>query len=270
MRLPDDSLVTGATNDPGSVTPLPSVTPPPDLASTTAPSYPGAATAQPVLACDECGAPVDAEQRYCVVCGAHRRNVNDPATRYLSQTSAKSRRSKAGATARRSPQFGGFRGASLALVVVIALIPVAAAVGVIAGRSSNNDDSNLISALKSRQSAAAQTTVVHKQAGAEAGTAVVSSTHHHHAAKTSAKSKSPSKGSKGSTGSKRSKRSKAGSQNSTTASNSSSPSSGKIVHLKPTKSQEQQGSNVAQKVQKSTGKNFVNGQSSLPGVVVVK
>jgi hypothetical protein len=182
MRLPDDSHVTRPTDDPGSVTSPTSVTPPPDLGSTTAPSDPGSTTAQPVLACDECGAPVDAEQRYCVVCGAHRRNVNDPATRYLSQSSAKSRRSKAGAAARRSPQFGGFRGASLALVIVIALIPVAAAVGVLAGRSSNNDDSNLISALKHRQSAAAQTTIVHKQAGAQSATAVVSSTNHHNAA----------------------------------------------------------------------------------------
>src|ERR1700677_4409744 len=118
MRLPDDIQGTGPTSDP---------------AATTAPQ---------VLACDECGAPVDAEQRYCVVCGAHRRNVNDPATRYLSQASAKSRRSKGGAATRRSPQFGGSRGVVLALV--IALIPAAAAAGVIAGRSSNNDDSSLI------------------------------------------------------------------------------------------------------------------------------
>src|SRR5450432_4097497 len=104
MRLPDDSQGVGGANDPGFPTP------PPAPAFVTAPPDPGSATAQPVLACDECGAPVDADQRYCVVCGAHRRNVNDPATRYLSQASATSRRSKAGVAARRSPQLGGTRG----------------------------------------------------------------------------------------------------------------------------------------------------------------
>ncbi len=71
------------------------------------------------------------------------------------------------------------------------------------------------------------------------------------------------------TGSKASKGSKAGSAASKSASNSSNPSSGKIVGFKPTKSQKQQGATVTQKVQKSTGKNFVNGQNSLPGEVVV-
>jgi hypothetical protein len=260
MRLPDDSQAASGTNDPGSVTP------PPELGSATPPPDPTAATAQPVLACDECGAPVDADQRYCVVCGAHRRNVNDPATRYLSQASAKARRSKTGVAARRPSQFGGSRGASLALVIVIALIPVAAAVGVLAGRSSNNDDSNLISALKHRQSSAAQTTVVHKKAAAGSA-AVVSSTNQHHAANTSAKSKS----SKSSTGSKGSKGSKSGSgsSNGKTTSKTSNTSSAKIVGFKATNSQKQQGAAATQKVQKSTGKNFVNGQNSLPGEVVV-
>jgi hypothetical protein len=230
MRLPDDSQGAGGAGDPGS------------------------ATAPSVLACDECGAPVDAEQRYCVVCGAHRRNVNDPATRYLSEASAKSRRSKAGSARGRSPQFGGSRGVVLALV--IALIPAAAAAGVIAGRSSNNDDSNLIQALKHRQSASAQTTTVQAQAGAgtrSTSTAAASTKPRHaaHRAVTTKPSKATVKG--------------AGKPLSKT----SNGTAVKITGSKPTKSQEQQGANVTQKVQKSTGKNFVNGQNSLPGEVVV-
>ena len=41
--------------------------------------------------CDQCGAPVDRLQRYCVGCGAHRHHVPDPAARYLAQASARSR-----------------------------------------------------------------------------------------------------------------------------------------------------------------------------------
>jgi hypothetical protein len=236
MRLPDDSQGGGGTSDPGS------------------------ATTPSVLACDECGAPVDAEQRYCVVCGAHRRNVNDPAARYLSQASAKSRGSKAGSASRRSPQFGGSRGVVLALV--IALIPAAAAAGVIAGRSSNNDDSNLIQALKHHQSAAAQTTTVQAKAGTRQSTTIAASTNRHHAAQTSAKSK-PSKASKSKS------KSGSGSSNGKASATSSPTSTPKIVGAKATQAQKQQGASVTQKVQKSTGKNFVNGQNSLPGEVVV-
>jgi hypothetical protein len=235
MRLPDDIQGAGPTSEPGSAIP------------------------PPVLACDECGAPVDAEQRYCVVCGAHRRNVNDPAARYLGQASAKSRSSKAGAAARRPSQFSGSRGVVLALV--IALIPVAAAAGVIAGRSSNNDDSNLISALKHRQSAAAQTTTVQAKAATPQSTTIAASTTRQAAAHKSSGGKS-SKGSKSGSGS--------GSGTGKASANTSTGAGAKIVGAKPTNAQKQQGAKVTQKVQKSTGKNYVNGQNSLPGVVVVK
>ena len=234
MRLPDDIQGAGPTSDPG------------------------ATTAPQVLACDECGAPVEAEQRYCVVCGAHRRNVNDPAARYLGQASAKSRGSKGGAAPRRSPPFSGSRGVVLALV--IALIPVAAAAGVIAGRSSNNDDSNLISALKHHQSAAAQTTTVQAKAGTQGSTTVAGSTPGHHAAHTSATNKS-SKKSKSGSGS--------GSSTGKTSAKTNTAAAPKIIGAKATNAQKQQGANVTQKVQKSTGKNFVNGQNTLPGEVVV-
>lgn len=46
--------------------------------------------------CDQCGAPVDRLQRYCVGCGAHRHHVPDPAARYLAQASARSRGTASG------------------------------------------------------------------------------------------------------------------------------------------------------------------------------
>ena len=42
-----------------------------------------------------------------------------------------------------------------------------------------------------------------------------------------------------------------------------------IAGSKPTKAQEQQGAQATQKVQKSTGKSYVNQQNNLPGTVVV-
>ena len=100
--------------------------------------------------CDECGTAVDAEQRYCVNCGAHRRTANDPAARYFSQVTARSR-AKAGAGARgRDPRRGG---SPLVLGLALAVIPVAVGVGVAVGRSSNNDDGKLIQALNHRQAA---------------------------------------------------------------------------------------------------------------------
>jgi hypothetical protein len=100
--------------------------------------------------CDECGAAVDAEQRYCVNCGAHRRTANDPAARYFSQVTARSR-AKASAVARgREPRRGG---SPLVLGLALAVIPVAVGVGVAVGRSSNNDDGKIIQALNHRQAA---------------------------------------------------------------------------------------------------------------------
>src|ERR1700677_4722904 len=60
-----------------------------------------AAAAETYQQCDECAAPVDKAQRYCVACGAHRRHVDDPATRYLSQATARSRTGRGAATSGR-------------------------------------------------------------------------------------------------------------------------------------------------------------------------
>src|ERR1700735_3781865 len=119
-RLPAPSLGEGPTMpfapEPGPASPAGSASAP-DGASVAAQTY---------QQCDECGAPVDKDQRYCVACGAHRRHVHDPATRYLSQATARSRTSKDAATARKAPR-GGARSRGVGLALAIALIPVAAA-----------------------------------------------------------------------------------------------------------------------------------------------
>jgi hypothetical protein len=202
--------------------------------------------------CDECGAPVDAVQRYCVVCGAHRRHVNDPAARYLSQATARSRKSNAAAPARRSARASRWRGLGTALV--LAVIPLVAAGGVLIGRSSNNDDSKLIQELAKRQ-AAVVTKTTSAASATPTGAAIAGATtakNHGPGHKKGAKSKHASSSATG----KASSTTKYGSVN-------------QIVGSKPTQAQAQQGAAVTQQVQKSTGKNYVNGQSNLPGTVVV-
>jgi hypothetical protein len=223
----------------------------PQIAVTAAHATPAAPTQ-----CDECAAPVDEEQRYCVVCGAHRRHVEDPAARYLSELTAKARTSRAAAVARpvrRAP----VRGRGLGLAVALALVPVAAAVGVVAERSSGNGDAKLIQALAHEQAAAdAASAGTATSATSTTGGAAASddSGSARHAGATKA---SHHVGAKKRTGHKRS------------GAASSSIPGGTAISQNPTQAQKNTGAKVTEKVQKSTGKSYVNGQSGLPGTVVV-
>lgn len=212
------------------------------------------AESETIQQCDECGAPVDRDQRYCVSCGAHRRHVNDPAARYLSQATARSRSSKAAATARKAPRAGA-RSRGLALALAIAIIPVAAAAGVIAGRSSNNNDAKLIQALDRRQSATGATATATAPAATDKSVSTQTK-----AGRTKAKHH-PKKSSSNATPSTKN----AGKVISKTQNGAAQ----QITGFKPTKSQEQQGANATKKVQKSTGKSYVTGQNNLPSQVVV-
>ncbi len=87
-----------------------------------------------VLSCDECGSPVDSVQRYCVVCGAHRRDVRDPAARYLSQASARAR-AVARISARPTARAARRRTLGFGTALLIALIPAAGLVGYAIGDS---------------------------------------------------------------------------------------------------------------------------------------
>lgn len=100
--------------------------------------------------CERCGAAVDRTQRYCVSCGTRRRHVPDPAARYLSATTSRSRAAsstvaKSGATRRdrRSPGLG--------LALALALFPLAVGLGVLVGRASTSGDDKLIAALRAQK-----------------------------------------------------------------------------------------------------------------------
>lgn len=196
--------------------------------------------------CDDCRAPVDHDQRYCVNCGAHRRQVTDPAARYLTQASARSRVG-AGAVASRGAGTRR-RGASLASAVVLALIPVAAAIGVEVGRSSGSQDSKLIQELARER---AQTIVSGTPSSTTGGG-------------TRAGSKSVKAGKKGAKSTKSASTAGGGKVVSKTQYGAAT----QITGSKVTAGDQAQGAAEAKNIQNSTGKNYVQAANNLPTTVV--
>lgn len=99
-----------------------------------------AVTATPFEPCDQCQAPLDERQRYCVVCGTPRPNADDPVARYLA-SAKRARNAPPPAAPPRTA--GGWR-----LAAAIALVPLAAALGVLVGRGDTSGDQQLVEALK--------------------------------------------------------------------------------------------------------------------------
>ena len=187
--------------------------------------------------------------------------ADDPAARYFSRVTARARTGRAAGRTQSAARSGG-RWRGLGIALVLALIPVAAAIGVTAGRSSNNGDSKLIQALARRQPTVTVNGVngagtAGTATAAAAGASTGNSSHHKVAHVKVSSPRATAAKAKSSTG--------GGSGNSTTANGSVH----RITGSKPTKSEEQQGAAATQKVQKSTGKNYVNSQQSLPSQVVV-
>jgi hypothetical protein len=120
------------------------------------------------------------------------------------------------------------------------------------GRSSNGGDAKLIQALAHHQAA-----VVTTQRAASSPAATASAAH----ATSATMASGGHKHRKGSA----SKAHTAAKANATTQYGTVT----QIAGSKPTKAQEQQGASATQKVQKSTGKTYVNQQNKLPGTVVV-
>jgi hypothetical protein len=101
--------------------------------------------------CEECGAPLDPQQRYCVNCAARRGNGANPASRYFAAMSKKARRPLTRPPAKAGP------GSRAAAVAFFALLPVAVALGVVLGRgdSGGSDNEALLQALRQQEAATA-------------------------------------------------------------------------------------------------------------------
>jgi len=91
---------------------------------------------------------VEANQRYCVVCGTRRKHAHDPAARFLAGATSRARasgRGTPGSTTR------GRRSAGLGTALVLAIIPLAVGLGVLIGRASNSQDDKLLAALRAEK-----------------------------------------------------------------------------------------------------------------------
>jgi hypothetical protein len=121
---------------------------PPVPAARAAPASPAPDT-QEFGACDQCGAPVDDRQRYCVSCGVRRKHVYDPAARYMATATSRSRSAARAAHGPASARRRIMPGLGTAAVLVA--IPLAVGLGVLVGRLGNGGDDKLLAALRAQK-----------------------------------------------------------------------------------------------------------------------
>jgi hypothetical protein len=122
--------------------------------------------------CEQCAAPVEATQRYCVVCGTRRKHVYDPAARFLAEAGGRTRRTRGGGPPARPPR----RTASLGLALALAAIPLAVAVGVLIAGSGNTVNNKLLAALRAEKPPVVNVTGGGGSSATSAGTTAPSST----------------------------------------------------------------------------------------------
>ena len=202
--------------------------------------------------CEECGAPMDPQQRYCVECAARRGNGSNPASRYFAAMSKKSRRPL---TKSQSKKAGG--GSRAAAVGFFALLPIAVALGVVVGRSGGSGDSNEDALLKALHQAETQ----------QVAAAPVEE-------ETAATTKANAKGAK-----PNAKNKKASSK--ANAKKAEEADAGKVLNktkngtvhevtgYKPTKAKEEADTKLVEENPEQTGENYIKAQQNLPDVTVV-
>ncbi len=187
--------------------------------------------------CEECGAPLDPQQRYCVNCAARRGNGANPSSRYFAAMSKKARRPLTRPPAKAGP------GSRAAAVGFFALLPIAVALGVVVGRSDGGSENNdaLLQALRQQEAAVAST-----PAATTAATA------------TSKKSKKQAKADKAAEkgGGKVLAKTKNGTVH-------------QVTGYKATPKQTEEDTKLVEENPEQTGENYIKAQQNLPDVVVV-
>ncbi|HET7508946.1 MAG TPA: hypothetical protein VFJ65_01730 [Solirubrobacterales bacterium] len=186
--------------------------------------------------CEECGAPMDPQQRYCVNCAARRGNGANPSSRYFAAMSKKARRPLSAPPSKASPT------SRAAAVGFFALLPLAVALGVMVGRgnSSGNDNEALLQALRERQATAATST----------GPATTAT----------ANSKANKKGKAGKSSAKGEGKVIAKTKNGTVHS---------VTDFHASKQKEEEDTKAVEEAPEQTGENYVKAQQGLPDVIVV-
>jgi hypothetical protein len=201
--------------------------------------------------CEECGAPLDPQQRYCVECAARRGNGSNPASRYFAAMSKKSRRPL---TRSQAKQPGG--GSRAAAVGFFALLPIAVALGVVVGRSGSGD-SNEDALLKALHQAEKQQV---------AATPVEETTATTTTGKAKSGSKAAGKGGKSSAKEGAKNAGKSAGKNST---NSKQGTVSKVEGYEPTKKDVEEDTKLVEENPEQTGENYIKAQQNLPEVIVV-
>jgi hypothetical protein len=186
--------------------------------------------------CEECGAAMDPQQRYCVNCAARRGNGANPASRYFATMSKRARRPLARPAARQAPT------SRAAAVGFFALLPIAVALGVMVGRSGSGEDSSdaLLQALRERQ-----TTAV---AAAPATTAATAT----------AKAKKGAKGDKAK-----------GKGEGKVIAHTSNGDVHEVTNFHASKQKEEEDTRIVAENPEQTGENYIKAQQNLPDVIVV-
>jgi hypothetical protein len=184
--------------------------------------------------CEECEAPLDVRQRYCVACGSRNRNAPSPAADYFSRPAG--RRAPAAAVTTRRRGLG-----PNAPAVALALLPLAVAGGVLIGKSGGNSDQKLIDALRSS----------HPAASAAVGTTATA------AATGSSGTKSKKHASKGTHGSGKA------------LSKTRFGTAHQVAGTKATPQQVKHDTQLVNELNKQTGKSYLERQTNLPDVVTV-
>ncbi|HET7416256.1 MAG TPA: hypothetical protein VFJ61_01325 [Solirubrobacterales bacterium] len=189
--------------------------------------------------CEECGAPMDPQQRYCVNCAARRGNGANPSSRYFAAMSRRARRPLVAPPAEKeSPN------SRAAAVAFFALLPIAVALGVMVGRSGNDggDNEALLQALREKQTTAASTATP----GAT-GTAVATT-----------KAKKNAKAAKSD-----------GKPKEKVVAHTENGDVHEVTDFKASKQKEEEDTQLVQENPEQTGENYIKAQQNLPDVIVV-
>jgi hypothetical protein len=189
--------------------------------------------------CDECGAPMDPQQRYCVNCAARRGNGANPSSRYFAMVSKRSRRPLVP-----PPQSKRDQTSRAAAVGFFALLPIAVALGVMVGRngSSGGSDDALLQALRERQA-----TVASSAGAATAGAAPT--------AKVKAKAASAKKAN--------------AKPKEKVVAHTSNGDVHEVTDFHASQEKEAEDTKLVEENPEQTGENYIKAQQNLPDVIVV-
>ena len=185
--------------------------------------------------CEECGAPLDPQQRYCGNCAARRGQGANPPSRYFAAMSQKARRPLVRPPAKNSSS------SRAAAVAFFALLPIAVAIGVVVGRSGGGGGENeaLLEALRRAEMAVASVPA----------TTTASSD----AAKKAKSNKA--KGSKDEGGK--------------VVAHTSNGTVHEVTGFKPTKQKTEEDTSLVEANPEQAGENYIRAQQNLPDVTVV-